>query len=205
MRTIRVATSATPKVPAKKEAEQQQLPAAATHQRYDGNVAYLDQRGEALSSSVSDTVAGAAREGKNAASIADDVPSVSALAVSESRIQADEQEDRQQDAAVAKRRAAEANLRAVEAARRDQEVSLAQLDQQPHQTRKISIHHKDEGDVDAIDDFDDDNDDGDEENGKPKRHPQQVVGTAIATTKVVDNPVESKNNSRISSTKQPPQ
>jgi hypothetical protein len=84
-----------------------------------GNVTYKDQVREAL---LPSSPLGTAATGAEGAAGANDVPFVSAVAVGESRIAAEEREDRLQ---AAERRAA-----AAKAARQDQEVRLAQLERQ---------------------------------------------------------------------------
>jgi hypothetical protein len=108
----------------------------------DSDVTYKDQMREPRLPSSSRGMAATgvaaiggerARKGKRAF---EDVPIVSAVAVSDSQVVAEEQEDRLQVAEKraaafkAAQRVAEAERRAAEAARQDQEVRLAQLEQQ---------------------------------------------------------------------------
>jgi hypothetical protein len=175
------------------------LPAKREHHRYDGNVSYKDQVRDALSSSsLLATTTRAAGAG--------DVPLVNAVAVSESRIAAEEHEDRLHDA----------ELRAALAAAsvRNQEARLAQIErklaavplptppqqQLPQQTRNIFSRHADEGDVDATDALDDADDD-DEEIGKQQQQQQQVDNTVKATKNVEDTANESNNQSGVCSPK----
>jgi hypothetical protein len=84
-----------------------------------GDLTYKDQMREArLPSSSLGTAEGTGER----AAVTDDIPFVGAVAVSESRMAAEEHEDRLQ--------AAERRATAAEAARRDQEARLAQLERQ---------------------------------------------------------------------------
>jgi hypothetical protein len=215
-----------------------------------GDVTYKDQvREDLLSASLA--TATAARGGGGRAATTTDIPMVGAVAVSESQIFAEAEENRLHDverlrdqvaqleqklAAVrapllaphrrsvnrhdvadvqyfddgdgydddrlqdAERRAATA-----EAARRDQEVRLAQLEREmavvrsspPALPLSAKIRHigNRHDDVDAIENFDDDNDDDDIENWTQEHRPQQIFGTVNANTKGEDTANEGNDNS----------
>jgi hypothetical protein len=87
-----------------------------------GDITYKDQVREAPGTTTTGTAAAGAAATGGGRAVADDVPIASAVAVSESRIQAEDQEDRLQNA--------EQRAAVAEAVQRDQQVRLAELERQ---------------------------------------------------------------------------
>jgi hypothetical protein len=148
-----------------------------------GDVTYKDQMREARLPSSSLSTAEGSGERAAAATITDDIPIVGAVVVSESRMAAEEHEDRLQEA--------ERRATAAEAARQDQEVRLAQLERQmaavlpPSLQQVRDIGNLNDDRLEVIDG--DDNNDDDEENTngqqqqqrqQPQQHNQNNDGTA---------------------------
>jgi hypothetical protein len=134
-----------------------------------GDVTYKDQVREVLLSSSLATAAASAAAGRGrAAPAAHEIPMVSAIAVSQSQISAEAEEDRLHDV---ERRAAAAAAEAVRNQVEQLERKLAAVRPPPHQAPhhiRRSVNHYD---VDEIDDFEDKGY-NDEENGQ-KQH--QIV------------------------------
>jgi hypothetical protein len=239
------------------------------HPQY-GDVTFKDQvKEEILPISLATAAAAEAAAPPRGRTAADDIPMVSAVAVSESQMFAEAEEDRlhyverrvaaaaadavrgqvaQLERKLAAVRAppqephrrsgnrhdvadidgfaeddryvndrlqdAERRAATAEAARRDQEVRLTDLEREmaavrlpppalpltaPQQIWRINNRHDD---VDAIENFDDENDDDDIENWTQQQLQRQVVRSVNANTKVVDTSNESNNNSGDASPKQ---